>query len=218
MVNVKVCGFLLCCFLVGCANRKPPAGTAQQSTSPASEPGASLASEPSDVKKEEEHVASSKPRPQQDKIDTCALITNPEIQAVQGEPVKETKSDARFAGALVMSQCFYTVATFHNSISLEVTQRDPAKPARSGPKDRWKELFHHEDEKAEKKDSGKPLKVPGIGEEAFWVGDSVSGALYVLKGDTYLRISIGGPDDRTVKVKRSKALAEKALARLRNQL
>jgi hypothetical protein len=217
MVKLKVCAFLLCCFLLGCADRNSPAGDSPTGNSSAetTQPSPSSTGGPTEIKSEQTREASSKAGPPKGKMDACSLITNSEVKTVQGEPVKETKSSARFAGAFVMSQCFYTVATFHNSISLEVTQRDPAKPSRSGPKDRWKELFHHEDKKAEnKKDSGKPLKVPGIGDEAFWVGDSVSGALYVLKEDAFLRVSIGGPDERPAKVKRSKLLAERALARL----
>jgi hypothetical protein len=45
------------------------------------------------------------------------------------------------------------------------------------------------------------------------VGNKIAGALYVLKGDAYVRISIGGPTDAATK-RRAKALAQKAIARL----
>jgi hypothetical protein len=35
-----------------------------------------------------------------------------------------------------------------------------------------------------------------------------------LTGNAYVRVSIGGPADQATKIKRSKALAQKALARL----
>jgi hypothetical protein len=46
------------------------------------------------------------------------------------------------------------------------------------------------------------------------MGSRVGGALYVLKGNAYVRVSVGGPADQANKIKRSKALAQKVLARL----
>jgi len=81
-------------------------------------------------------------------------------------------------------------------------------------------------EKAEKKGEGghareeeegeanPPQPVPGIGEEAFWLGSPKAGALYVLKGDQMVRVSVGGPDDMKTKIEKSKKLAAKALKRL----
>jgi hypothetical protein len=48
----------------------------------------------------------------------------------------------------------------------------------------------------------------------YWTGSRVGEALYVLKGNSYVRISIGGSSDPATKIKRSKAPAEKAIARL----
>jgi len=42
----------------------------------------------------------------------------------------------------------------------------------------------------------------------------VSGALYVLKGNSYFRISIGGAGDQAEKIDKSKKLAESVLKRL----
>ncbi len=99
------------------------------------------------------------------------------------------------------------------------------------PKDFWRNTFHEEkaiendkdrdgdrDKKKrgeeEEEESSPPQKVPGIGDEAYWMGSRVGGALYVLKGNAYVRVSIGGPADQSDKIKRSKTLAQKALARL----
>ena len=57
-----------------------------------------------------------------------------------------------------------------------------------------------------------PKKIPGIGDEAYWTAGP-GGALYVLKGDAFIRISLGGSDDEETKIEKSKALASKALAR-----
>jgi len=42
----------------------------------------------------------------------------------------------------------------------------------------------------------------------------MGGALYILKDDTFIRISVGGPDKEETKIDKSKALAEKALRHL----
>jgi hypothetical protein len=44
-----------------------------------------------------------------------------------------------------------------------------------------------------------------FGDETFWMGNRVGGALYVLKGNSYVRVSIGGPADQASKIKGSKA-------------
>ena len=61
-----------------------------------------------------------------------------------------------------------------------------------------------------------PKKISGVGDEAFWFGSRVGGALYVLKGekDLFIRISVGGADNEETKINKSKALAQKALKRL----
>ena len=57
-------------------------------------------------------------------------------------------------------------------------------------------------------------KIDGVGEQAFWNGNRFGGALYVLKNDVIVRVSVGGPDDQETNLEKSKALAEKALLRL----
>ena len=54
-----------------------------------------------------------------------------------------------------------------------------------------------------------------MGDEAFWTGSSLGGGLFVLKGDAYFRLSVGGPDSEPVKIEKLKKLARKALRRLR---
>jgi len=140
---------------------------------------------------------------------------------VQGEPVKDTKSTNRSSGSFAISQCFYTVATFNKSVSLEVTRT--ADASRSGAKEFWERTFHKkggaeeerdEEEEREGKEKSKPKPVDGIGEEAFWSGNRNAGALYVLKNNAILRISLGGPEEEKVKIDKSKTLLQKALGRL----
>jgi hypothetical protein len=161
--------------------------------------------------------AGSLPRPAGES-DPCALLTPREIESVQGETVSATKSSRPERGRFAVSQCFYTLPTFSRSISLEVIRRDAARPAAASPREHWREIFHLDPGKGDGEagdiESGGPQPVPGVGDEAFWMSDGVVGALYVLKGDVYLRVSLGGSDDPAERIRKSKILARKALARL----
>ncbi len=46
------------------------------------------------------------------------------------------------------------------------------------------------------------------------MGTQISTTLYVLKGDCFVRISVGGAGDQAVKLEKSRKLAEFALKRL----
>jgi len=60
----------------------------------------------------------------------------------------------------------------------------------------------------------KPRLIPALGEEAYWVGSPISGALYVLQGDLFLRISVGGIPKESICIAKSKSLATVILSRL----
>lgn len=146
----------------------------------------------------------------------CTLLTKEETAAVQGEPFKDAKASRKSSGGLVMSQCYFELPTTANSIVLTVTQKAEGADARD-PTQNWQELFHR-DKSSEKKEGDKeeqaPEKVEGVGDEAFWTGSRVGGALYVLKGNRFFRLSVGGGGDRAEKIEKSKALAQNALKRL----
>lgn len=166
-------------------------------------------------------------------FDVCGLIKKDEIEAVQGSPMKDTKSSGRSDGAFHVSQCFYVTDQFSSSVSLAVTQRD--QTTNRSPKDFWKETFGHYGGKAKEQESDKkkaeslseqrrgageeeesvpPKRIDGIGDEAYWIGNRVGGALYVLKNDAFIRISVGGSDSAEKKLEKSKQVAQKALTRL----
>jgi len=160
------------------------------------------------------------------KIDACALLTSKEIEGVQGEAFKETKLSGQATSGFLMSQCFFTLPTFTNSVSLLLAQRGEGSDAKD-PKEFFRERFdekrageserdrERDKKKGEEEEEGTPpQKISGIGDEAYWTGSRVGGALYVLKGNTYVRISIGGPAEQAAKIKKTKALAAKVLARL----
>ncbi len=158
---------------------------------------------------------------------TSVILTNQEIEAVQRETVKETKLSGSSQSGFTVSQCFFTLPTFSNSISLQLTQKGEGAGARD-PKEFWRDTFHEERQKVnerekdgaragkkeEEEKSAPPQKVNGVGDEAFWMGSRVGGALYVLKGSNYLRISVGGAGDSSEKIRKSKTLAQKVIARL----
>jgi len=172
------------------------------------------------------------------KIDACALLTSQEIRSVQGEPLKETKASGSAEKGFSISQCFFTLPTFNNSISLVVTQRGDGADGRD-PKEFWEATFDREsegdrererDKKSEKErekekardknreeeeeEAVPPQKIAGVGDEAFWTGSRVGGALYVLKDSSYIRVSVGGAGNQQSKINKSKALARLALKRL----
>lgn len=222
---------LLCCLLVGvgCSRSAPtPSSSVPSSATPAattigpvSHPNPSASSDPG-------------PDTGKNKVDACALLTSRDLQAVQGEALKEAKPSTRSDSGFKISQCFYTLPTFANSISLLVAQKGESAGARD-PKEFWQETFHRDDEaekeraKAKERDQnrdkapgreseeGKGIprqKIDGVGDEAYWTGNRVGGALYALKGNTYIRISVGGPGDQAAKIKKSKLLAQIILKRI----
>ena len=68
-----------------------------------------------------------------------------------------------------------------------------------------------EEERGEGDEGPRPQRVAGVGDEAYWSGNPVSAALYVLRKDAIIRLSIGGPEDPSVKIKKAKTLAQKVL-------
>jgi hypothetical protein len=151
-------------------------------------------------------------------IDACSLLTSKEIEAIQGAPLKDTKPSANSQGGLTVSQCYFLLPTAAESIVLTVTQRANGADARD-PTQLWKETFHREKENTEPDRKGEskfppPQKIADVGDEAFWAPLGFGGSLYALKGNTQIRISVGGPDDQAAKIQKSKALAEIVLRRL----
>lgn len=161
----------------------------------------------------------------QAKPDACAVLTSTDVQKVQGDPVQETKASTQPAGGLVMSQCLFRTANPSKSVSIAI-----ALPGSISPRAFWQKQFGSSkaasEEKTEKKPANKrkeekeeeestpPKAIAGIGEQAYWVGSPMVGALYVLKGNTFLRISVGGVREESARIEKSIALARLALKRM----
>ena len=153
--------------------------------------------------------------------DACSLVSKVEVESVQQIPVKDAKSSERLDGTFRISQCLYTAAEFSKSVNLALIQRDPNQHGARSPKDFWKEKFDpYENEEPrtnthnENEEGPAPKKIVGLGEEAYWVANRFGGILYVLKGDAFISVGVGGTDDEETKLTKSKALAQKALQRL----
>lgn len=165
-------------------------------------------------------TAESSPR-LKPKLNACAMLTSEEIESIQGEAFKEVRLSESSANGLHVSQCFFALPTFTNSVSLAVTQKADGPGVRD-PRQFWNDTFHSGTERKNDGDRDKekseearpPRKIPGIGDEAFWMASRAAGILYVLNGSSYIRISIGGDGDQQTKIARTKALARKVIDRL----
>jgi hypothetical protein len=225
------------------SSTQPP--TAVQAVSPTT--AAAAVDQPQAAKGMSSDTSGANSATDKPKFDACTLLTKAEVESVQGDAVKETKSDGRSDGGMSVSQCFYSVTSFSKSVSLAVTQSDTQSNTKNGPKDFWTRTFHRDDEKdrerekererererdrdrdkkgekeseqsrgkgEEEEEGTPPRKITGVGDEAYWMGSRVGGALYVLKKNAFIRISVGGPGNEEEKINKSKTLAQKALKRL----
>jgi len=165
-----------------------------------------------------------------DKKDACTLLTGAEIEAVQGEPVSETKTSVQPNGEMLITECLYQTTTSARSVSVALAAPSSAKPSTLTPRKFWQKEFHspgvEENEiratgtrgrKAGpegEEEASKPRRIEGLGEEAYWVGTPITGALYVLEADSFVRISVGGVREESVRIERSKVLARAVVKRL----
>jgi hypothetical protein len=163
----------------------------------------------------------------------CSAISKDEISSVQGETVLDESSSEHFAGPLRSSQCFYRLATFNKSINLEVTRPAGRGDTSTAIDEFWQLRFgkkadqdNEENaeinqvspvanrEREEEEHRSRPEPVNGIGDESYWVGNQLNGSLYVRRDDVVVRLSLGGPEDQAVKIKKATTLAQIALGRL----
>lgn len=132
---------------------------------------------------------------------------------VQGQAPAQKIPSEQPAGSFRFTQCFYRTQELSSSVSVAVGV-PLTDDKRSGPRDYWRAQFKREDREESDEKKNEPRRLAGLGDEAFWVGDPVTGALYVLRGEVFLRVSVGGPPAQAEKIRRAKALALYALKRL----
>jgi len=158
----------------------------------------------------------------------CQILTQRDVARVQGQSFKSVKLTESNENGLRVSQCFYALPSFTNSISVDVMRGRTAAFWRSHfanareakddddekDRDRTAPPSREPSHEAEEEHENSARKVRGIGDAAVWSGNRVAGALYVLKGDTILRISVGGGGSQEEKIERSKKLAARALRKV----
>ncbi len=179
--------------------------------------------------------AESRMTPAAPHLDVCRLLENSEIQSIQGAEVQQAEPTTQKYGRLEIAQCYYTAhssdGTENLSVYLQVIQRDPKDASAEAVREFWKGRFaerkeeerkagrEERDEPADREKEeegeaiGEPVAVSGIGDEAFWLASDRGGALYVLKQERVLRITVGGADAKA-QLGKSKTLAKKVLSRL----
>lgn len=157
-------------------------------------------------------------------VDACSLLTHAEVEASEGDKVQETKGSSQMAQGIRRSECIYRTVTPSKSVSVSLfSSEDSSKKAAWNY---WRQQFHSEREEAKHgdKDRGKqksgekegagPTPIPGLGEEAYWISNPVSSVLYVLQGERFVRISVGGVRKQSARLEKSKTLARAALKRM----
>ena len=175
-------------------------------------------------------------------FDACSLLTGNEIANVLGEPLQELKPGAQSNGSINMSHCLFVTRDFAKSASVDLATPGAGDSGARNLRAFWRNQFHslhrQEGEKRptstktpsnsaflsfgeagqsqdEDEDAArKPRAISALGEEAYWVGSLLSGALYVLQGDLFLRISVGGVPKESERIAKSKSLAAAILPRL----
>jgi hypothetical protein len=165
-------------------------------------------------------------------IDGCSALELETVAAIQQTAVLAAVGGRRELGDREIESCFVRAADHGRSVSFEIVRPGGAAP--EAARERWRELFHGARSEAVEERARRPRRLAGgatpaapatagrsaalpvtdLGEEAFFVGTAVYGALFVLDGEDYFRLSVGGPGDLELKLGRARALAEHVLRRL----
>lgn len=135
-------------------------------------------------------------------LDTCALLTAEEIKNITGEAPTAVTPSRTDGGGFEVGQCSYNLPTYSNSIVISVTRRG-AGPGARDPKEFWEKKIEQPAEGEREEKHREPDRVADLGDSAVWAGTAVGGALYVLKGDAFIRIGVGtfgGGEKRKEKV------------------
>ena len=148
------------------------------------------------------------------------------VEQVEGQL---TKASVQLNGEMLVSECLFHTTNFPKSISVALAVPTSAKPSVLAPRKFWQKQFQATDVEEDKmraagktaqkpepeeEEARKPRRIEGLGEEAYWVGTPITCALYVLQGDNFVRISIGGVGEESVRIEKSKILAGAVVKRL----
>lgn len=139
----------------------------------------------------------------------CQVLSARDVARVQGARPKSTKLKETSTRELQVSQCLFALPRLSDSVSVDVMRGDTRAF--------WRKHFpgeHLASNKTRPEREAHALHVDGVGDDAVWSGNRLAGALYVMKGDTIVRVSVGGDLAQEQKIERAKKLAARALRRL----
>src|ERR1700739_1082631 len=117
MRSASIILFSCCLFLTSGCSSQPSTNQASTSSSPATSmaatptPNVAITNSPTPSAKSAAAIAKLK-------VDACSALTSADIQAVQGEPLKDTKPSDRRSENFITAICYYELPTASNSISL----------------------------------------------------------------------------------------------------
>jgi hypothetical protein len=153
------------------------------------------------------------------KPDACALLADDDVRTVLGVMVKERQPGTQQARGLLLSQCYLGTGT-PRSVSIAVAGNTRSGGKTLTPRAFWRDQFAGRGAERKGENRGQEGEtgarpIGGVGDEAFWSGTRVAGALYVLRGKSFIRVSVGGIADENERIEKSRQLAVAALARLR---
>jgi hypothetical protein len=151
-------------------------------------------------------------------IVACNILTKEDVGSIQGATITDATPGEGAAGELFATQCYYASSEPNKSVSVSILQKNlnGGVTAEEFWKDTFVEQKKKEAEGEEERRRIPPVKVNGLGADAYWAPSGIGGTLYVLNKNknALLRISLGGPDSLDTKLEKSKKLAAKALERL----
>ena len=138
----------------------------------------------------------------------CALLTAAEVASVQGEEPIKVRQKKPLSDT---SQCLFSLPTVEKFVLVEVTRG----PRVAQLAERMRLAAAVEGEESGEFEAPAVERIEGLGEEAFWAEGARQGALYVRRGQTLLRVAVGGDEGKEAKMTKLRLLVSKALGRLR---
>jgi hypothetical protein len=138
----------------------------------------------------------------------CTLLTAAEVASVQGEEPTKVRQKQPLSDT---SQCLFSLPTVTKFVLVEVTRG----PRVAQVTERMRLAAAVEGEESGEFEAPAVERVEGLGDEAFWAEGVRQGALYVRRGQTLLRVAVGGEEDKAAKMTKLRLLVSKALERLR---
>jgi hypothetical protein len=140
----------------------------------------------------------------------CDVLSARDVAAVQGAKFKSKKLKETASSGMQISHCVYAMPHLSESVSVDVIRGDARAFFRKHFANVQPASLHQRPASR----AARSVRVDGVGDEAVWSGNAVAGALYVLRGDQVVRVSVGGGLSQDEKIERAKQLALRALRRL----